>query len=541
MPNLFNLKQANLNLRWILVFFPGILFWLAWPPNLIFPLVFIAFVPLLICFHHHYFSSNSNSILRFSFVIYLSMLIWNLLTTWWIWNAAKWGSIPAFTLNALLMTIPWLLAFITAKKSSFKQGYFSLPIFWLAFEHIHLQWELTWPWLTLGNSLAAFPMLFQWYEFTGHLGGSLWIWAVNLALFYAIFLNETSNNFFQKFKISFLLIFLPILISITLYYTYEENGKPVNVTVVQPNIDPYNEKFSFAYFEDQWNKFISLSLLLSTPVTRFVVWPETAIPGHIWKHKLEDSKALKRIDTLLHQLPQAQLIAGAAFYELYEHKKSATSRYFQDGACCYDAYNTALQLDTSGCINLYHKSKLVPGVERMPYPQIFGFLEKFSMDLGGTSGSLATQDERTIFETKDGLKLGVAICYESVFGDFMTGYSRAGAQAIFIITNDAWWYDTPGYQQHLVYASLRAVELRKSIARSANTGISCFINQRGNIQQATKYETATAINQAILFNSSITFYAKYGDIIGRIALFISLYLLLLPWIKKIREKRKLLQ
>src|SRR5574343_444659 len=73
------------------------------------------------------------------------------------------------------------------------------------------------------------------------------------------------------------------------------------------------------------------------------------------------------------------------------------------------------------------------------------------------------------------LKLAPAVCYESVYGDFMAKYIRSGAEVICIITNDGWWGNTPGHRQHLAYAKLRAIETRKQIIRSANTGISCFV------------------------------------------------------------------
>ncbi|MFM7768145.1 MAG: apolipoprotein N-acyltransferase, partial [Bacteroidota bacterium] len=78
---------------------------------------------------------------------------------------------------------------------------------------------------------------------------------------------------------------------------------------------------------------------------------------------------------------------------------------------------------------------------------------------------------------------------------------------------------TPGYRQHQAYARLRAIEFRRSIARSANTGISCFIDQRGNVHQATSWWVPTAIRQKINYNSELTFYARHGDFLGTLSLF----------------------
>jgi apolipoprotein N-acyltransferase len=125
------------------------------------------------------------------------------------------------------------------------------------------------------------------------------------------------------------------------------------------------------------------------------------------------------------------------------------------------------------------------------------------------------QEERTVFVSKYGPgKVAPVICYESIYGDYVGQYIRNGAEFIFIVTNDGWWKDTPGYKQHLLFGRLRAIETRKSIARSANTGISCFVNQRGDIDQPQPWDTATAIKQTLVSNEGMTFYTRYGDLIA---------------------------
>src|SRR5688500_18262237 len=121
----------------------------------------------------------------------------------------------------------------------------------------------------------------------------------------------------------------------------------------------------------------------------------------------------------------------------------------------------------------------------MPFPELFRSLEKVTINLGGTMESLGTQSNLTVFTDPEGLTVAPVICYESVYADYSTEYMRAGANLIFIITNDGWWDDTQGYIQHLHICKLRAIENRRQIARSANTGISCFIDEFGNISQAT--------------------------------------------------------
>jgi apolipoprotein N-acyltransferase len=166
-------------------------------------------------------------------------------------------------------------------------------------------------------------------------------------------------------------------------------------------------------------------------------------------------------------------------------------------------------------IGIYHKSKLVPAVEQLPYPAFFKFLMAFVIDLGGTSGGLGKQTEREVF-TADNTSIAPVICYESIYGDFNTEFIRKGANFIGIITNDGWWNDTPGHRQHWAYASLRAIETRRDIARSANTGISGFVNGRGDRLNATQYWTQATLNGQVALNSEQTIYTKLGDYIGLI-------------------------
>ena len=120
----------------------------------------------------------------------------------------------------------------------------------------------------------------------------------------------------------------------------------------------------------------------------------------------------------------------------------------------------------------------------------------------------------------DSIKIGTIICYESVYGEFVTEYVQKGAGYLFVITNDGWWGNTPGHRQHNSLSSIRAVETRRSIARSANTGISSFINQRGDVLQELTWWKRGALKQDLNYNTKLTFYVKHGDYIGRTAFYL---------------------
>ena len=158
----------------------------------------------------------------------------------------------------------------------------------------------------------------------------------------------------------------------------------------------------------------------------------------------------------------------------------------------------------------------MPGVEKIPYPNVLGKLANLSVDLGGISGSLGSENSITNFD-KNGTNLRPLICYESIYGDM----SFRNSDLIAIITNDGWWKNSVGYKQHFSYASLRAIEQRKTIVRSANTGISGVIDAKGEILQKTKWDEEICIAAKVNLNSQTTFYSQFGNYIGRGSVFIS--------------------
>jgi apolipoprotein N-acyltransferase len=149
-------------------------------------------------------------------------------------------------------------------------------------------------------------------------------------------------------------------------------------------------------------------------------------------------------------------------------------------------------------------------------------------DFGGISGSLGRDSERKVFTTGDSTyRAAPVICYESIYSDYITEYIRKGGNVLAILTNDGWWGNTPGYKQHMNYARLRAIESRKWVARSANTGISCFIDPVGNVINPQPWDVASVIKQNVPTDSGQTFFVKHGDILSRAMSVVAIFLALL--------------
>lgn len=506
----------------ILAILSGLLLYAAWPVSPFTFLIFIAFVPL--------FRMELQQVKRRTFFIwtYIAMLIWNVGTTWWIMNSTVPGGIAAILANSLLMCIPWMGFFNVKRRMGATVGYVSFIVFWLAFEYVHLNWELSWPWLTLGNAFATHPGWVQWYEYTGVGGGSLWILLINVILFLAV-QHQLSRRSFPV-RLATLLIGLLLLPYMMSYYvqtqrTLLKERTPNNIVIVQPNVDPY-EKFEAGTENAQLSHLLQLTESAIDSNTRLVVWPETAIPLAIDEAQVLQHPFLQPVFAMLKRHPHIRLLSGIEGFRFFdEQNKTKYSRRYPDTELYYDAYNSAALMDSSS-VQLYHKSKLVPGVETLP--SFLSFMDKWFEQFGGTTGGYARQDERTILRTDNAnYRIAPAICYESIYGEFLGEYVRNGANLIVVITNDGWWAETAGFRQHMNYARLRAIETRLWIARSANTGISCFIDPNGNVLKPQPWDTVAAIRHNIPDTYSVkkTFYAINGDFIYRIAIGITIVLI----------------
>jgi apolipoprotein N-acyltransferase len=385
-------------------------------------------------------------------------------------------------------------------------------------------------------------------------GGTIWILLINIG-FYHMLTNRVGTQRVYGI-VTCLGLLLPILISYSIYTNYEESGPSVEMVVVQPNIDPFTEKFidsdNFINFDQQVDRFLQLSRREITDATAFLLWPESAIDGGFKESSLlaekitldsrtlqaNDLKPVEKIRSFKLSQPQLSLLTGLTSYTTYKNESESTATARKRGKVFIDVFNTAYFLSDDGSFQTYHKSKLVPGPETIPYPKVLGFLSDLLVDFGGTSGQMGKQSERTVLFNRNGMGLAPAICYESIYGDFMTRYVRNGAHFIGIITNDGWWRDSPGHKQHLHYAVLRAIENRRSIARSANTGISAFISQKGEILKSTKFWEQAVIRTKLQANTTKTFYTKHGDYLGRTAAWLSILVFLAAWVKNRVTRQK---
>lgn len=512
--------------RYLLSILSGLLMVVCFPyTGSLTPLVFVSWIPLLLVEWN--ISSNRYRSGKVFIHAYLTFLLYNVGTTWWIWNASQGGAVMAFILNALLMSIAFYFFHISKKHLGASAGYLSLMILWITFEYLHYHWELSWPWLNLGNVFSITPSIVQWYSITGILGGTLWILIANYFGFKIVkgiwFNKERWESHKITMMVWLLVMIVPISVSVLQYTSYKEKSRPLEVVVVQPNIDPYNEKW-VASVEEQLRKLMTLADQKVTDKTAIVIAPETAISWTFYEEDLLAMPFWGYLKERKSKWKNASFYTGASTARYFERRNSRASRKLEDGPGFYESYNSSLLVDEKNEHTFLHKSKLVLGVEKLPFSDWFPFLEELSIENGGTSGTLGVEKEPKVLRSQN-VTFAPLICYESIYGEFNAQQCRKGAEAIFIITNDGWWKDTPGYKQHMSFARLRAIENRRSVARSANTGTSCIINQHGDVLEKTKWWTPDVIRATINLNSNLTFYSRAGDLLGKVFSLVSLVIL----------------
>lgn len=522
----------------------GVLLSLAWPSYGFSPVLFIALIPFL--WIEDYISNNRDRFSRYSVFTYAipGLFLWNIITTYWI-NYATFFGLFAPILNSLLF------AFVLQSYSFFKRVLFDnrhslllLPIIWISAEYIHHHWEFTWPWMTLGNGFSEYTSLVQWYEYTGVFGGSLWIILANYFGFRAIKFYQNNRKAMIKHLVYFSsIIFLPILVSLIIGSKFvEEDNEPVNVLVIQPNLEPYDEAKMLSN-NQILERLINMADSKIDNNTDFILCPEGCLEERIWEDALDNSYSLYRLSEYLKNYPNSEWLVGSFTAKLQdESEKTEASRPITHAPKpYYSLYNSAVQIRKDDDFNVYHKKKLVPGVERMPFYKYVKKVLDFAISLGNLPvGTLGVDNNQPliIHNSNDSIKAIMGICYESVYGEFLARKAQEGGSMIFIITNDSWWSDTQGYKQHASYARLRAIETRRYIARSANTGTSMFIDPMGRVMEKTEFWVPDTIKESIKPQYKTTFYAKHGDYIARISLLTALILGLVSFVKNIINKTK---
>jgi len=538
----------------LLTLISAMLLSVSWPTYGVPFFIFFALVPLLMMEHG---ISKFSSYKRKSWMVfglsYLCFIIWNIVTTGWLYgskNPDGSHSMMAVVFPVLVNSLLYSLVFQCYHWYKNAQGtYWGLGFLiaiWMSFEKFHLGWELTWPWLNLGNVFSEYPKLIQWYDTLGATGGSFWILLINVLIFYTLRTWEAGRkrkDLIKNSSIVTALIAVPMIISLIKYNSFNEKPSgQVNVLMLQPDLDPYMEKYSKDSLTIE-NDLLKLAENNSKGKIDYFIAPETAIPGRgsISETGFEKSLLLNNIKDFLVKHPGSVFATGISSHRFYFDPLQAPKEAYQiNSGVWVTSYNTAIQLAPHQKTQVYHKGKLVPGVEIFPYMSVLKpLLGDAMLNLGGTVASLSTDKERLAFSNPYNKgKIAPIICYESIYGEFVTDYVKKGANFLGIMTNDSWWGVSEGHKQLLSYARLRAIETRREIARAANSGISAHINAKGEVVADTFYGDQTTLFAKVNLYDTMTFYTRAGDLLSRFSIFALGFLLFYFLIKRFQNRAK---
>ena len=474
----------------------------------------IALIPLMVISENY--SSSARDWWRMCGWATLCFLLWSIATIWWVWIATPLGPIAAGIVGTFYNLCAFMAYHYTSKRAPRALAYTILVTIWIATEWAYNSADvMTFPWLLLGHGFSGDIWAVQWYEYTGIFGGTLWVLASNIAIFEILRQRTTT----AKVRAAIIVI-APIILSLALLVAYKPSTRTTEISVIQPNVPCYEAERAAA------NKLYPTKdihrLMGEAPKTSsFVLMPESALAylmGSVDENDLDEAEAL--MGYLFDKETDAKVIMGASTTRYYgDVKRTETARY-NDFVGWYDHFNSALLCKPQGKVeDIYHKGRLVIGVEAVPLKSLF---DAFEVDLGGVSGQLGWGREYKVFDNND-VKIGPAICYEGLYGEFFTGFAREGAEVMAVISNDGWWGNTPGHKRLFDFCRLRAIECRRAIARSANTGISGFISPIGTtVGERLTWDKEGTLTANVELRDDITIYVRYGDWIARTSTLVAL-------------------
>jgi apolipoprotein N-acyltransferase len=405
--------------------------------------------------------------------------------------------------------------------------------YWVAWEYCHFNWDLAFPWLTLGNALAHQIYLIQWYEYTGALGGSLWILGVNVLTF-RLLCPLVRLRLKRGLVYLSMLITLPILLSLSIWFSLDYSPS-LRIEVV--SVHPNTERYRLGLPEDspivQLYKTLELARPHITPHTALILLPETAIQMPCYIELLAESQPMMVIRAWLHQFPQAKVVTGAILQEKTQDKYEST--YVKWANTHYKLHNSVIQLDTSQVIPIRSKVKLSFYEERFPF-----WLEPFESMIVALGGEIwrytpRNKPEPQIFRDETtGIGYTPILCYEGAFYEFTAQKITAKSQFITIGLNEGWFRQSEGTYQNTEFLRVMAVCMRRSIARSSNMGISGFYTPKGEITQTFDKLRPKVLREQVILNEKVTFYSTWGDYIGKIALMLGTFWIALMLYHRLR-------
>ncbi len=486
----------------------GILLVLGFPPFDLYPLAWIAIVPLLI-------SLQGKNVRSSFFTGMLTGLVYFTGTIYWVSHSMLvYGNIPALLSYLALLLLCLCLAlyigtfsmlFNFLSRNSRLPATLTVPVLWVSLEFLRTYALTGFPWAMLGYTQYSFLPLIQVADVTGVYGVSFLVAAANGALYDLTFLRRRKPAGIRLSRLAGIIIFLFVVTASLLYGTEKlkggESGEKIRVSIVQGNIEQ-DKKWNPDFQREVIDKYKELTTRTLPFNPDIIIWPESAMP-FVFGY---DKTLTRELITFQKQL-NTYLLFGSVLVK--DGNKDMLS-------------NSAVLLSPTGSVvSVYDKMHLVPFGEYVPLRRFFPFIGKMVAAIG----DFVRGNKSTVMQTPFA-KIGNLICYEIIFPDLARKVTERGANLLVTITNDAWFGRTAAPYQHFSMAVFRAIENRVPVARSANTGISGFIDSRGRIMSKSDIFVDAILTEEISVGQERSFYSKYGDIFAFSCMIISTLLII---------------
>ncbi len=433
--------------------------------------------------------------------------------------------IMAVILSLFMGTFGWLAALFAKTPNRL----WLIPILWTALEYVRTYIFTGFPWGFLGHTQFRHIWMIQIADIVGVYGLSFLIVAINIALFkcFSAFFRYKWKGYPISIKRAGLSIGIGSgLLAAALFYGHSrinqvdhalKQATKVNIALIQGNIDQ-SIKWEPSFQNTTIDRYNRLSQFSMSADPDLVVWPETAAPFYFRYDKGLTQKVIRNV------------------------KKSKTAYIIGSPTVIIDGkeikyYNSAYLISQNGTIgDKYDKVHLVPFGEYVPLKKWFPFIGKMVEQIGdfrpGKKGGTLPWKKAS---------LGMQICYEIIFPDLSRAMVQNGADLLVNITNDAWFGDTGAAYQHFAMAVFRAVENKRALARSANTGISGFVDPAGRILATTNIYEEKVLTRSVPVLKETTIYTRYGDFFAVACLSATILLILgslMKWIIKFGKRKK---
>lgn len=501
----------------------GILLTASFPPLEFSFLAWFALVPLLISIHDESFSGAFKLGFIAGMVHYLSLIYWIVVVL------GRYGNLnlvlSSFLCFLLCLYMALFIAFFALLNVSLRNSAFFALLtgsFWVGLEYFRTEYLIEFPWCLLGYTQYKNLYLMQSADILGVFGLSFLIVILN-GLIARFFFHSRDNNRLKTGSLKWEIPLICLIAFGILAYGHfrlsdgqkgNKSRQTLRALIVQGNIDQ-SLKWDPAYQTKTLETYHRLSRKCDDFKPELIVWPETAMPFFFQ----ENGKLSQDLLSIAKEF-EAAFIFGSPAY-----KRKADAVYY---------YNRAYLLPPEGTPPQYYdKVHLVPFGEYVPFKTFLSFVSR----LVSAAGDFAEGDE-IVTINHNNLSIGVLICFEAIFPEIARVHTNEGAKILVNITNDAWFGKTSAPYQHLAMAVFRAVENRRPLIRSANTGFSAFIGPQGKIiSRGELFREETLKSSLDISNSDLTFYTRYGDVFARILLILSIIKIsTFLWQKRIKNR-----